>query len=133
MYKYNTSKRKNRVNRPSDSAITNHAMPTNALSQEKNAYSGNNPASSNHILSNHDSDEYYLVKKANHIQQLIDGYAIDFSYDSDGFQRITLPLVGDDPDLQDIYFEYTNFIDSNPHASTNELHQVLTESLRRYE
>lgn len=140
---FKTGRQKNKTDRPSSDATTNSAMPTQTLTQNKSAYSGNNPASSDNILNNHidndnnttdDEDPYLanLQRKALYIQREIDALKYTYLYDADGFRDATLPLVGDDPEFEDIYRLYTDFIDDNPSASTEELHSTLTESLYRF-
>lgn len=106
----------------------------------KSAYSTNDPSSSNTILNNHSApatpeDEYYnqLKERALSIHQKLDSLKYSYLYDADGFREESLVLIGEDPEFQDVYYEYTNFIDDNPHATTDELHDALIESLYRFE
>ena len=104
----------------------------------KSAYSNNDPASSNTILANSlekAEDEYYnsLRNQALGFQQRIDSLKYTYLYDPDGFREETVRLIGDNPEFQDVYTQYTDFIDDSPHATTDELHDFLTECLLRFQ
>lgn len=109
--------------------------------QGKTAYSTNDPASSSTIINNHNhteetEDDPYMERlrnTAHDFQQKIDALRYTYLYDADGFREATVPMIGDDPEFEDVYYEYTNFIDDNPNASTDELYYTLTESLLRFQ
>lgn len=109
--------------------------------QGKTAYSTNDPASSSTIINTHNhneetEDDPYMERlrnTAHDFQQKIDALRYTYLYDADGFRKATVPMIGDDPEFEDVYYEYTNFIDDNPNASTDELYYTLTESLLRFQ
>ena len=134
---------KNQINEASGFKI-NHGKKSpggsSPIPQGKTAYNNNDPASSNTILNNHndgdeDGDPYFeqLQNRARSYQQRIDSLRYTYLYDADGFREETIQMIGDDPEFQDIYYEYTNFIDDNGNATTDDLYQALTESLLRFE
>ena len=108
---------------------------------DKTAYSTDDPASSSTIVKAHvnepdDAEDLYLSslrEQAMDFQQKIDAYRYTYLYDADGFLNATVSMFNNNPEFEDVYYEYTNFIDDNPGASTDELYYTLTESLLRFQ
>ena len=112
----------------------------NATPLEKTAYDNNNPASSNTILNNRENAETeeetyftHLHDQAITYMQQIDAFYYQYMYDPKKFAEETLPLFGENPEFEDVYYEYTNFIDDNPGATTDQHYEFLRDYLRRFE
>ena len=117
-----------------------HINKASGFKSGKSAYSTSDPSSSATILENHTTpstpeEEYYnhMKERALALHQKLDSLKYTYLYDADGFREESLVLIGEDPEFQDIYYEYTNFIDDNPQSTTDELHAALIESLYRFE
>ena len=54
-------------------------------------------------------------------------------YDPQAFGQAVLTMVGEDPEFEDIYFEFSNYVDDYPTATTEQLYQAITESLYRFD
>ena len=132
---------KNQINEASGFKINHNKKKSTSQPQGKTAYDNDDPASSNTIVNNraqedNDEEETYLDRLRNQAimyQQTIDALKYTYLYDAARFQAETLPLIGNNPEFEDVYSEYSNFIDSFPDASTEELYQALTESLLRFQ
>ena len=119
--------------------IRESSTPTKA----KSAYSNNNPASSDDIIRNHQKnipepnpiDQYNqaLSGKANAMRSQIEMFKSAYLYDPGAFSQAVLTLIGEDPEFEDVYFEFSNYVDDIPTATTEQLYQAIIESLYRFD
>lgn len=130
---------KNQINQTSG-FVNNKNSRKNSQPKERSAYDNNNPASSNTIVNNRimdnndDEDESnYLRNKAVNYEQQLTSLHYQYMYDSDGFAREAVQMFGEDPEFQDVYQVYTDFIEDNPDAVTSEHFEFLCDYLRRFQ
>ena len=120
--------------------IRENSTPTKARS----AYSTNNPASSDDIVRNHQKNaapdidpiaqyNQALSGKADAMRSQIEMFRSAYMYDPRAFGQAVLTMVGEDPEFEDIYFEFSNYVDDYPTATTEQLYQAITESLYRFD
>lgn len=120
--------------------IRENSTPTKARS----AYSTNNPASSDDIVRNHQKNtapdidpiaqyNQALSGKANAMRSQIEMFRSAYMHDPRAFGQAVLTMVGEDPEFEDIYFEFSNYVDDYPTATTEQLYQAITESLYRFD
>ena len=116
---------KDQINEASGFKIGKKSKQGKPQPQEKTAYDNDDPASSNTILNNHTNEENeedahftHLHNQALEYRQQIDALYYQYMYDSRKFSEEVLPLFGENPDFEDVYYEYTNFLDSDPNATT---------------
>ena len=131
---------KNQINEASGFKTGRDKNTKTSQPQGKTAYSTDDPASSSTIVNAHISEpdsaeDLYLAnlrERAIDFQQKLDSYRYAYLYDADGFREVTVPMF-DDPEFEDVYQFYTDYIYANPSATTDDLYDTLTEYLLRFQ
>lgn len=134
----NPYQRENDVNSQAQK-IKDKIRASSAPVKDKDAYSDNNPASSDNIIRNHetspqpDDEDDEITRKAREYMSKIDSLRYTYLYDPWNFGQMVLQMVGDDSEFQDVYFEFSNYIDFNPDATTDDLYEAIRESFARFD
>ena len=105
----------------------------------RGAYSTANPASSDNIIRSHRHNSSdltgmdALLEKVDGYKAQIEMFKSAYLYDPFAFGQATLALVGEDPEFQDVYYEFSEYIDMNQAATTEELYESIMESFGRFD
>ena len=104
----------------------------NSTSSAETPHNPNDLASSQNIIQNHIHHDDIKSRALDYISQ-IESLRYTYIYDSYAFSQATLALIGEDPEFEDIYFNFSNFVDSNPNASSEEMSDYLIDLFRQFD